>query len=130
MPHVTDISHLIIGSYDDSPMTRTDQHSCTNITDLYNTPDPEPEHRKPCVIRCTDILSHIKTCPVCSKLYMPIPKQGSGKWSCENGSCYKTSGSGSTVVNQRNMNIMLMILAVIFLLFVRMSLFTGEKKTD
>ena len=70
------------------------QHYFTNIDDLYNENDNNEQYettvtplstlfansesksvmRPPCEIRCTDILSHITMCPVCSKLYKEVEK--------------------------------------------------------
>jgi hypothetical protein len=33
---------------------------------------PDKNTQQPCTIRCTDILKHITTCPVCSKLYKQV----------------------------------------------------------
>lgn len=131
MPHqqiITDISmHSPGGSNHSSDMYKT------SITDLYNTPSHGHGHghghggeiRSPCVIRCTDILSHIKTCPVCSKLYMPIPDQGSGKWTCEDGSCYKTP-VGS--VSQKTVNICVVLVIIFILLLIKVIM--GQSKQD
>jgi len=75
------------------------QHNFTTIDDLYNENDEGDNNsyepygstvtplstlfasaekksvmRPPCEIRCTDILSHITMCPVCSKLYKEVDK--------------------------------------------------------
>lgn len=128
MPYITDISHLAVGG-EGSGYVQIVDSSHTNISDLYST-DSWNEHghghdhghkesgrRSPCVIRCTDILSHIKTCPVCSKLYMPMPTQGSGKWTCEDGSCFRTPGMSG--ISQKSINIVIALLVIFILLIIR-----------
>jgi hypothetical protein len=137
MPHkqiITDISKYCTGNLSDhTGMHYSSDVSKTNISDLYNdTPkhgsgrvrSHGDETRSPCVIRCTDILSHIKTCPVCSKLYMPIPSQGSGKWTCEEGSCYKTLPG----VSQKTVNIIIALLILFIIILVKVMM--GQSKKD
>lgn len=150
MSYITDISHLAVGG-EGSGYVQIVESSHTNISDLYNTDSwnghghghgyghghehdhghghdhghKESGRRSPCVIRCTDILSHIKTCPVCSKLYTPMPTQGSGKWTCEDGSCFKTPGMSG--ISQKSINIVIALLVVFILLIIR---FIMMKKKD
>lgn len=128
---ITDISHLTVGNGYASQGYRSAHTSgpeaITSIRDLFfrddeqnhehshnneheheHSHDNEHEHHSPaCVIRCTDILEHIKTCPVCSKLYKhvePIKKS----WECKDENCYRNkswykdskSSSGSSKNNQ------------------------------
>lgn len=133
MPHqqiITDISKYCTNNIStNTGMYNQGDVSQTNVSDLYNdTPKQQyrgnGEIRSPCVIRCTDILSHIKTCPVCSKLYMPIPNQGSGKWTCEEGSCYKTPPG----ISQNTVNIIIALLALFIILLVKVMM--GQSKKD
>jgi len=46
----------------------------TPLSTLFATSESKSVMRPPCEIRCTDILSHITMCPVCSKLYKEVEK--------------------------------------------------------
>lgn len=58
----------------DSIHSSSYETTVTPLSTLFASAEKKSVMRPPCEIRCTDILSHITMCPVCSKLYKEIEK--------------------------------------------------------
>jgi hypothetical protein len=130
---ITDISHLAIGGSNKDNFHLKGNTNRTSISDLFysdmgnssrGTTNPES-----CVIRCTDILQHIKTCPVCSKLYKAVNENHQENGDCHDGNCHRRKNkiSNSNMYKDRNMNIILIGMFLIIILLLIKNLY---KKQD
>jgi hypothetical protein len=141
---ITDISHLAIGgSKKKSRPGRDILHTTvsdfdsqrdlrTSVSDLFSTDSEsfsfgvvKPES---CVIRCTDIMQHIRNCPVCSKLYKPVKQSHPVYDDCVDGNCnLKTYNQPkSTMNNEKNVNVMLIGMFLIIILLLIKILFNKQ----
>ena len=120
---ITDISHLSIGRPSKDNFHFNEDNNRTPISKIFYTDLGDSSHdiseRESCVIRCTDILQHIKTCPVCSKLYKPVNDHHPENGDCADGNCHSRKNK-SNMYRDKNINIILMgMFLIVILLLVK-----------